>query len=674
MEYDALTDDNMWFLAGARGQKAGPRLISIIEEMRLQNQTLRLNTEKCISVFQYGGGAKDAAAEDHFPIEETVVAYNAAQNTVETVHAKVCKAQIAPMPLTNGAGFLQRRRALEMGKAIEAVLDDNQCDQIEEDVVMDALVTDHGAGACVVIDGRDGVIIKHVPVEDVWFDEAEIRRRQPSCCYYVPKDGEDKYKAIELYANPDDDGEPGWVGTAAERREAILRASSKPRTTQTKGTPGSNYRVDIYEAWHPPTCREEVDEEYDDDGGERKTRRVVKHDGRHVIAVAGENGTLLDEPWEEDHWPVLLYVPRKRRRSIWGLSLMRSLIAPQREFEKLTAKIQNQHQKGGVSAFIAPKEANVNPREIQAGTFAGGTLIEFDGQQGPVPFTPEPVAQGTYMYAESLPRAMMERNGVSTLSASSQLPAGLQQASGKALQVFEDFEAERLMPYHRERERFKVALSWLVVHAAARIVERKGSYKAYYRGKYGREELDWKEFIEDRKSLSIRVFPTSQLAKQPAAKFAQLTELLNAGAITVEQFKRLFELPDLEAENELDTADTDVIDMMLDTMIIENRYISPDSVDDFKLARARTRKMVNLCRVREVPETRIDHLLKFLEDLQSLEEQAVAGAPKPMAPPGGMVPPEGPLPGMPPPGGPPPMGPPPGAPPMGPPPGMPMAA
>jgi len=663
---DPLTDDCMWFLAHARGEKAGPRLVALCEELAKQNETLRSNTEKCIAVFQYGGEAKDNGAEEHFPIEDTTNAYNAAQNTVETVHSKVCKARISPMPLTNGGGFLERHRAREMGKAIEAVLDDNQCDAIEEDVVMDALVTDHGTGACMVIDGRDRVIIRHIPVEDVWFDEAEIRTRQPSSCFYVPKDGMDKWKAVELYANPVDDGQPGWVGTAESRRRAILAAAAKPMAHRRKNTPMAAHRVEVFEAWHPPTCREEVDEEYDDEeSGEKKTRRVVKHDGRHVVAVAGENGTIIDEPWEEKDWPILLYTPRKRRRSVWGLSLMRSLIAPQREFEKVTKKIQHQHQKMGISGYYSQKENELNVRDITTGTFGAGFVLEGNLPQPPVPITPEPVAQGTYVYAESIPRNMMERNGVSTLSASSQLPAGLSNASGKALQVFEDFESERLLPYHRERERFKIALSWLVVHAAARIVERNGSYKARYQGKNGLEELDWKEFIADRDKLAIRVFPTSQLAKQPAAKFAQLTELLNVQAITTEQFKRLFELPDLEAENQLDSADTDVIDMMLDTMVIKGRYMSPDTVDDLDLATVRARKMVNLCRVRDVPEDRIQLLLDFLEDIKGLKEQAAQKAP----PPAGMGAPldQGPPPAGPMPGGAPPMPPgmpPPGMPPM----------
>ncbi len=666
------TDDCVWFVAKARGKASGPRLVALCDEMERQQATLIENTDRCIAVFQYGGDAKDLDPQDHYPIDEASLTYNAAQNAVETVHAKVIKSRIAPMPLTNGGGYLQRHRAKEMGKAIEGVLDESECDQIEEDVMMDALVTDHGAGAIKVLEvrGRDGeerVKLEHVPIEDVWFDEAEIRQRKPSCTYHVPRDGYDAHKVLELYAREGDDY-PGLVGTVESRRAAILSAASK-RDTSARGrkvTPMSKYRVDVYEAWHPPTCFEEYDEdeEYDDEEtGEKATRKVrkVKHDGRHVVAVPGPDGTLIDEPWEEDHAPILLMVPRPRRRSIWGLSLMRSLLAPQREYEKVTLKIQHQHQKMGVSGFSAPKQAEVNVREITAGTFGAGFLMEHEGPVGVTPLVTEPVAQGTYAYAESIPRNMLERNGISTLSASSQVPAGLSQASGKALQVFEDFEDVRLISYHRARERWKVALSWMIVRACKRIVERNGSYRVGYRGKQGLEHIDWKDFldlIKDKDSFVLKVFPVSQLSKQPAAKFAQLTELLNAGAITVEQFKRLFELPDLEAENQLDTADTDVIDRAMDIMVTTGRYLSPEPFDNLDLIIQRAGKFYNLCRQQEVPENRLQLLRDYMEDAKTLKTppapEAMPGAPAGMPPPGGptagpggMAPPDGPLPGMP---------------------------
>ncbi len=481
----------------------------------------------------------------------------------------------------------------------------------------------------------------------------------------MPRGGIDKYVLIELYAK-EGDTYPGLVGTASSRRAAILAAAGHPESWRQVGSPEARHRVDYFESWHLPSGDpEEYEEEYEEDG-ETKTRKCYRHDGRHVVAVEGENGTLVDEPWDEDHFPILLFTPRKRRRSIWGLSLMRDLIAPQREYEKLTKKIQNQHQKMGVSGWCATSKDEIQFRDITSGTFAGGFVVETQGS-APVPVVTEPVAAGTYAYARSIPNDMLERKGISTLAAASQLPAGLQQASGKALQVYEDFEDVRLLPYHRERERFKIALSWIIVCTARRIVDRLDKlgkkYQARYRGKHGIEMVDWKTVLMDKADFVLKVFPISQLSKQPAALFAQLTEMLERGAINVEAFKRLYGLPDLESENNIDTADTEIIDRNMDIMVTTGRYISPEPDDNFALIIERASKFYNLCRAQEVPRERLKLLLDFKEDTKSLMDQAKAkaandvlaagaaappmGGPPPTAGPPGMVPPDGPLPGMP---------------------------
>ncbi len=671
-------DDCTWYVAGARGENAGPRLVSLCREMAMRQQLLIGNTDRCIAVFQWGGDAIDMEPGENFPIEENLCTFNAAQNGVETVFAKVIKSRIAPMPLTNGGGYLARHRAKQLGKAIEGVLDDNDCDGIEADVVMDALVSDHGAGAIKVIEGDDEVKLEHVPIEDVWYDEAEIRQRQPRSQYHVPRHGIDKYVLIEMFASEETRDRPGFVGTPESRRAAIIAAASKPEAWRARSLPGSAHRVDYFESWHLPSGRVEWE-----DGEEDGCKVCKPHDGRRVVAVEGEGGTLVDEPWNEDHFPILLYVPRRRRRSIWGLSLMRDWIGPQREYEKLSKKIQSQHQKMGLSGFLAPKAAEINVREIKTGTGveASGWIAEYEGtgNQPVTQLTPEPVAQGTYAYHDSIPRNMVERKGISTLATASQLPAGLQQASGKALQVFDDFEDVRLMPYHHERQRWKVSLSWIIICAAKRICDRGVDYKSRYHGKRGLESIAWKDVLMDRADLVLKVFPVSELAKQPAAKFAQLNEMLDRQAINIEQFKRLFDLPDLEAENKLDTSDTDVIDRTLDIIVTTGRYLSPEPNDDLELMLARSSKFYNICRQEEVPEDRLQLLRNLQEDCKTLMTPTPVppppGAP-PMGPPGmppmdpmagpppGMIPPGGPS-GMPPPGMPPPPDmPPPGMPPM----------
>ena len=672
---EEITIDCTWWNASERERDPAEILVGLMNTMKRRSGSLVENTKKCIAIFQWGGDCKQVSEDQDPLLEETVLAFNAAQNVVETVHAKVCKSRILPMALTQGGGprgggYLARHRAKQLSRAIEGEFDENNVDEIKEDVVMDALVTAHGSGVAKVIDGGDRVRIEFVPVEDVTFDAAETRYRRPTCCYHEQR--VDKFRLLAEYGQDD----PDLFGDVEKRRRAILKAGTEPNGARARTTDaeGEAHQVTVYEAWHLPSGGASDDEEQtaESEEGEPESKRRRKTDGRHVIAIDG--CTLVDEPWDEDYFPFAFYTPRRRRRSVWGLSLMFGLVGPQREYEKLTKKCQSWHQKSALSGLIAPKTAKVNPREIQGGILGGGFIAEYEGQVPPQPFVVDPVPPGMYAYKESLPRDMMQSNGISSLSAQSQVPAGLQQASGKALQVFEDFEAERLLMYHRELERWTIQLSWLVVHTAKRIADRNGDYKVRYRGKRAVEQIAWKDVLADKEDFVLKVFPVSMLSKQPSAKFAQLQEMLNAGAITVEQFKRLYELPDLEAENELDTADTDIIDRNLDIIVTTGRYLSPEPFDNLQLIIERAGKFYNLCRQYDVPDDRLTLVSNFIIDAKALLDQqaandaanAAAMGPPPVGPP-----PVGPMPGAPMPVDPMASG----APPMPPmPPGVPVAA
>lgn len=658
--YAGQYGDSAWFLAHERGEAPDKHLSGLINEMRMRQGTLLENTRKCINIFQWGGDARDLEDTDDPDLETMCNTYNAAKNVVETTHAKVCKSRILPMPLTSGGGYLARYEAKQLGKALEGEFDENDLDQIKEDVVMDALVTAHGAGAAKVFEKNGRPCVEFVPIEDVWFDAAETRQRRPSCCYHVMN--EDMFRALAEYGKD----EPDLHGTAEERRIGIRRAGAATVIRRVNSARGP-CRIEIIEAWHKPSGGCSEDEEdgesitVEDEEGNAVESAEYSHDGRHTIIVDG--CTLVDEPWDGSDFPIEFYVPRKRRRSIWGMSMMFDLVAPQREFEKVTLKIQNQHQKMGVSQWAAPVGAQMNAREIVAGTFAAGAVMEYTGQVPPTPLVVEPVAQGTYAYQDSIPRNMMQYQGISQLSATSQLPAGMGDASGKALQVFEDFEAERLLCYHRELERWTIRIAWRIVDCAYRILKSGKNPTVKYQGKRGFENLKWADVLPKKKALLIlRVFPVSQLSKQPSARFAQLQELLNAGAITVEQFKRLYEMPDLEAENELDSSDTDIIDRTMDVMITTGRYIGPEPTDDFPLLLKRAGKMINLCRAQEVPDGRIKLLRDYIEDTKTLMERIAEEERKKAAEAAARAQPTPPPPGMPMPGAPPPM--PPGMPPM----------
>ncbi len=101
---DVYTDAT-WFLAHRQDAAAGPRLIQLCREMSRRQTQLIENTEKCMAVFEYGGDALNLQPGDPYPVEETLLTFNRAQNIVETAYSKIIKSRISIMVLSEGGGL-----------------------------------------------------------------------------------------------------------------------------------------------------------------------------------------------------------------------------------------------------------------------------------------------------------------------------------------------------------------------------------------------------------------------------------------------------------------------------------------------------------------------------------------------------------------------------------------
>lgn len=646
-----IYQDEQWWNAYLHGHEAHDTLVGHIRQMRMQQSTRYTNFHKLNAIYEWGFKAAQYDSPADAPIAEWTNAYNAAQNVVETVHASICKNPTVPMPLTTGGGYLQRKRAKDLQKGLEGEYDENGVEQIQDDVVTDAL--NLGAGFTKVFSEFGRLKIEHVPTEDITVDDAEGRYRRPRCIYQsTPMD---RYVVYELYGGDED-----WLhGTAENRREKILRCKSV-EASEISGPNQGQDQIMVHEGYHLPSGPE-------------------SHDGRMAIVIDG--CTLVDKERDRKRFPYAPCIPRPRRRGFWGLSMMHEMACNQREYERVTGKIQKAFQKVGGTHIVAPRSAGVNPREI---TNDEGDFIEYDGQVPPHVWTPDPVSMQMVQYQQELPAMMMQSRGVSATSATGETPAGLANASGKARQLVRDEQNGRLKPYYRAVDRWHMTMCHLIIDEARELCESEGGYTVRYASKSAVEKIDWKKIMMDEEDFVLKIFPVSSLSQDPSAQFEQLQEMRASGDITTEQFKRLFRLPDLEAENEIDTADTDIIDRNLDIIVTEGRYLSPEPFDNLALAKGRAGKFYNVCRARGgVPEKNLQLLRDYISDCEALLNPPPPPGPEmgpappgmppgmpgmpPGAPPGPMGPPMGPPPEMlPPPMGPPGM-PPPGMPPMGPP-------
>jgi hypothetical protein len=618
--------DITWWNAWTQGRQPHEFLIGHIRDLRAKQATRYTNMRKMISIYEWGFKASTYDSVDEQPLSEYTMAWKAASHVVDTVHAKVFKNKLVPMPITSGAGALQRKRAVDLGKALDGLYEENSIDMLEEDAGFDALICGVGFIKTFTEFGRAKACF--VPAEDITMDDAEGRYRAPRSIFETKR--MDRFQALEVYGGDED-----WLsGDREERRRRIL--ACKEVSIGGSLSQGSNYfgnrdQIEIHEAYHLPSSP---------DAG----------DGRMCVVI--DNCTLVDTEWRRPRFRYHQMNPQPRRRNSWGLSMMHDLAAPQQEYEWVTRGIQKANHKMGGSHFLAHEDANVTERDIDNDK---GTLTTWRGNIPPTEWNPTPVNPQTYQYQASLPETMLSSRGISSLSAKGEIPAGLQQASGKALQVFDDIEAEGLRPYHAARQRLHKSLAQGFIDEIRDIIdgEDASSYDVRYTG--GRktiEMVDWKKVILDEEEFVLTVPTINALSQTPSARFEQLQERLNAGLITPEAFKRLDGNPDIQSENEMDTADEDIIMRNLDIMVTEGRYLAPQPFDNLPLYVKLGGKFYNLERAKGTPDNRLELIRNAIADAQALLQPPI-----PQGPPGGVAPTAPPAPPMPPAAAPPPQGP-----------------
>lgn len=593
------------------------RLIPLVQSLRRLQAQRYTNMRRMRAVYEYGFAAAASTSNDLAVIDDRKLHFNPAKNAIDTMHAQVCTPRIGPMVMTEGGTFSQRERAEMATKAVDGVLADNAFDEVQEDAVRDGLIEYLGfAHVFSRIHGPEGdqwgeIVVERVNPQDIIVDDAEARDGKPRCIYRRRR--MDRFVALAMYGGAD----PDLFGSKRSREEAIRKAPSARDDDEGSSAQETDV-IEVWEAWHLPSGLDVDDAE-------------ASHDGLYVIAIEG--CTLYVEPWARESFPFFEYRPEKAGKGFWGLSVMRQLMAGQREHEKLTDKLQRAHRALGSSAMVVYGDVGVDFREIGNGQ---GQLFGVKGPPGSVaPLTPAPANPQSYQYRESVSGDMLRYIGLSEFAAQSEVPRGLEGASGKALQKFEDTESKRGVIRHRARERFVVGVAQLILEEARNLLKRGIRVESRVREKGSFSKIDWRDIVdvlEDKKSYVVSLVPVGVLDKTPAAKYALLDSWLERQVITVEQYKRMADMPDLEAETSVDCADYEIIDKNLDYMMRTGKFVAPQPFDNLQLIIQRGGKYYNAMRVQGEPDSRLELVRRYI-----LEADTLANPPPPagdpMAPP-----------------------------------------
>lgn len=550
-------------------------------------------------------GLTPSTYTNQYPLEARL-SLNVVKSMVDSVVSEQAQSRPRPQFLTTGGDWSLQQKAKKLTKFCDGAFEQTRADYYATLRRRDACL--FGSGITKVLARHGRLALERVPPNELIVDDRDAYYGEPRSLYHLHFI--DRDVLAELY--------PG-------DRERIALAPAPGEAWVSAQLDASADQVLVVEAWHLRSGP---------DAG----------DGRYAVAIG--NATLVDEGFEDDAFPFEFLHWNRPIDGFWGEGLGMQLTGIQLEINRLLLRIQ-QAQKLAGTFRIFYQQGSIDPNIL---TNAPGALIPY--LSTPPIFAPAPsIPPELYAQLDRLYAKAYEIAGISQLSAQAMKPAGLD--SGVALRAYNDQTSKRFLQFSRDDEECHVGLARKMIRTVRALAEDDPSLDVVYRDKSHIERIAWKDVDIDESAYELAVMPASILPNTPAGKLATAQELLNTGAITQEQFLKLLGMPDLESETNLLTAPRELLESRLERMLDEGEYLGPEPFHDLPLALKLAGLTYQRAELNGVPESRLELLRQYLEDVKGLltpPPPAAVPAPGPMPPP---APLPGPL-GPPVPGGPPP--------------------
>lgn len=409
---------------------------------------------------------------------------------------------------------------------------------------------------------------------------------------------------------------------AFPKKESIIMGAvngnvdTTPRSTETISD-----RFITVEAWHLPSNK-------------------LAKDGRHVIVCS--NGVLLDEPWKRPRFPFTKLGYNQNMVGFFSQGLIEILMPTQMEIYRNLIVASQAIELMGVPRIYMDRMSKILQTSFNNRI---GTIIEGDGPP-PVFLNAPSNAPEIYEWIKWLIDNAYQMSGISSMSAQAKKSAGLN--SGEAIREANDLQSARFANFERQMQGAYTDLATEILENAKEIVEVTGKYTTVYPGKDGTREVDFKQLSLLKDSYVIQCYSESSLPKDPEGRQARLSEMLAAGEISNQEFRRLSAFPDLAQSDQLANALEERILYCLDD-IVENGdrnwvKIAPDPfmLDPTDLATILTVNYINLYATCKLEPEKMQFLRDWFTQVQVLKARAnppplpavpPAQAPLPVQPP-----------------------------------------
>jgi hypothetical protein len=544
------------------------------------------------SLYQYGGQA--AISPDGVPSFGGDVTWNVIRSVVQTVASQVSRARPRARFLTTDGNRKQKRKAKGLTKFCDGLFNMARVYETTQQCFLDAGWGD--VAGIEVYPDDDRVAVGRVLSNEVMIDANDGIRGQPRSMYR--RKFVDKWVALAKFGKWKK--EEGKSVPANEVTNALWNA--KQATPVQDGT-ASNL-IELYEAWHLRSGRK-------------------ASDGRHVIAVDGAGGTLVDEEYKRDYFPIILFSIDPAAIGPYGRSPAETLMPIQLAINTLLDKINRAQHLAAVPRVGLPMTA-----KIAAMPNGVGSVIRFQGNQPPVFWSPQALSPEVYEQLERHYEKAFALYGVNAQIAAGQKEAGV--TAAVAIRESLDIQTARFSVLAQRWEQLHMDIARRCVDIARDLYADNPDFVVSAPGTDVLKKIAWKDVNLEEDAYVIQAYPASLLPTTPQGRLDRVTDLVAQGIWTPQRAEAALDDMDPDSHTSRDVAGEEEIERICENMLDDGKYEGPEPTMDLTQALLLGSQYLSEARnAEDVPAKHLDLLYRFLDDVVALQGQIAGPTPPP---------------------------------------------
>ncbi len=294
--------------------------------------------------------------------------------------------------------------------------------------------------------------------------------------------------------------------------------------------------------------------------------------GRHTLVIDGCD--FLDEEYHKPHYPFAVMRWNKPAWGFYGISLAERIMPHQNLLNRRNFQINKSlNLKANPTTYVHQGDQNLAVKTTnELGTIAVYKVA--------IPTTVDYQAVGkeTYDSRLQIKADAASETGVNQAMSGGAVPSGIE--SGVGVREVRSTRTQRFSIQERAFERFWLDTLWLVLDCCRDLGGTKAP-EILKVSKYGNKRIKWSDV--DLDDLKIEMMAASTMGDTEAGRQQRVTELAQAGLVTSEEARELYDHPDIGAVMSMYNAAYEDIQATVEAILDGATDLMPEPYQNLKL-------------------------------------------------------------------------------------------